>query len=894
MSNLSESWDSVYEGAKKAIDWVQSTRTESPRVASEATSLIESLRRLRVMARKLGHSSEHPVSVGFFGLSQAGKSYLISSLAADDEGKLTTTFDGQELDFMDHINPTGGGKEATGLATRFTKRADVGIKGYPIELRLFSEIEIVKILVNSFFNDFNSNKLLYEPDQQKINKLIKELTPKAQKEYVPGIVEEDIVDLQDYCNNNFAKSVSVYKANYWTKAAQLAPHLSLEDRAELFSILWYGEKLHELTETYVQFSKILASLGHPEFVYAPIDVLVQKNEDGTFSKTSSIMNVDMVERLGKPADNISVDVLPISYKGEQGKAVNISLAQLAILTTEFIFPLKNEPRCDVVNKIDLLDFPGYRGRLELVEFDENENSIGKVILRGKVAYLFESYTDSQEMNILIMCTPSDAQLEINDVGPVLEKWIDKIQGETPQIRAKRLPALLWAFTKFDKRTEVSINTAEENLKQSWGGEGLLKQTLLERFGNFVWVRNWADGKPFNNIFLVRKPGYSGGFIETADGRDVKYMEAQMPKMEVLRSTFIENSDIQKFVANPDEKWDAMLKLNDGGMEYLSQYLDKISDPSIKFNRLTEQLNREIENVVRRFGAWYEGEGDRAVEDKKRIANDIYALLRQQAGILGEFLDNLTLPQETIRSLYFTVDFQEVKDGEDTSSSSTDFSFDGMDGIDLFEDVPTSATSNEAKKTNIAEFSQSVFDGWVDHLRGLTADENFLRYFNLSVQNKSIIDNFISEMITAAVRLKLLEKLSDTFYETERAGHKREQLASRQVINAYTHIADFISWLGFGDIAIEDRPLSKIRPSKSLFEPPVFETTPNNDKIPLLSETPEKFTMIYLMDWFTALAEITVGNAGHKVDREISPAMNTLLGEILNQFEAARIEDAVEV
>lgn len=891
MSKLSESWDSVYDGAKKAIDWVQAARNESPRVASEANSLIESLRRLRVMARKLGYSSEHPVSVGLFGLSQAGKSYLISSLAADDQGKLTTTFDGQKLDFMDHINPTGGGKEATGLATRFTKRADVGIKGYPIELRMFSEIEIVKILVNGFFNDFDHDKLLYQPDQQMINKLVKELTPKVQSDYVAGVAEEDIVDLQDYCNNNFARSVTVYKANYWSKAAQLAPHLSIEDRAKLFSILWYGEKFPELTETYILFAKILSSLGHPEFVYAPLDVLVQETEDGNLSKASSIMNVNMVERLGKPEDNYKVDVIPVSWKGELGQPVNISLAQLAILTTELIFPLENEPRCDVVNKVDLLDFPGYRGRMKIVTFDQGDNTVGQVILRGKVAYLFESYTDSQEMNILIMCTPSDAQLEINDVGPVLEKWIDKTQGETAEIRGKRLPSLLWAFTKFDKRTEVSINTSEENLKQSWGVDGLLKQTILERFGHYNWVKNWSRGKPFDNVFLVRKPGYSGGFIETSEGRDVKYMDSQMPKMDILRSTFIQNPDIQKYVANPEEKWDAMLKLNDGGMEYLSEYLDKVSDPSLKFNRLTEQLNREIENVVRRFGAWYEGEGDRAVEDKKRIANDIYALLRQQAGILGEFLDNLTLPQETIRSLYFAVDYQDVEDGEDKSSGNTDFSFDGMEGFNLFDDAPTPAANTETKKSNIALFSQSVFDGWVEHLRGLTSDESFLRYFNLSVQNKNIIDNFISELITAAVRLQLLEKLSDKFRETERAGHKREQLASRQVTNAYTHIADFISWLGFGDIAIADRPLSKIRPGKSLFEPPVFKTTPNNDKIPLLSETPEKFTLIYLMDWFTALAEITVGNAGHRAEREISAALNTLLGQILNQFEDARIEDA---
>lgn len=79
------------------------------------------------------------------------------------------------------------------------------------------------------------------------------------------------------------------------------------------------------------------------------------------------------------------------------------------------------------------------------------NPVSQLILRGKVAYLFERYTDSQEMNILIVCTPSTKQSDVNSVGPVLERWIHKTQGESPEQRAERKPGLLWAITMFDMR-----------------------------------------------------------------------------------------------------------------------------------------------------------------------------------------------------------------------------------------------------------------------------------------------------------------------------------------------------------------------------------------------------------------------------------------------------------
>ena len=43
--------------------------------------------------------------------------------------------------------------------------------------------------------------------------------------------------------------------------------------------------------------------------------------------------------------------------------------------------------------------------------------------------------------------------------------------------------------------------------------------VLERFKTLEWIGNW-DGKPFNNMFLVRKPGVPSILFAQENGREV--------------------------------------------------------------------------------------------------------------------------------------------------------------------------------------------------------------------------------------------------------------------------------------------------------------------------------------------------------------------------------------
>ncbi|TSJ88828.1 hypothetical protein FPQ14_09680 [Gilliamella apicola] len=891
MKNLNEqlpkSWEQIYQASAQAIEWVNQTRYSSKRLNNEADNLILDLRRLRNSAKRLGDVSTKSVAVGFFGLSQAGKSYLISALAAGENGKLETVVDNEVLDFIEHVNPVGGGKEATGLVTRFSRTAKGGIANYPLELKLFQEIEIVKILINAYFKDFDQQKVTNKIEYSELNQLIQRIDSKKQNDYTGGITEDDIVELYDYLSENFGNSLEGLKGGYWEKAMLLLPYLSTVDRGALFSVLWGG--INELTTIYVQLTSTLSSLNYANTVYAPLSVLVKDNGDGTKSQIDSIMNVDMLERLNTENDS-SITVKPLN-----GVPTSISLAQLAFLTAELIFPLVNQTRVPTFENVDLLDFPGYRGRLNLISISDVKegNPIAQLLLRGKVAYLFEKYTDSQEMNVLVVCTPSDKQSDVNDVGPVLERWIDKTQGETAEKRATKKAGLLWAITMFDKRIVASLSLSQDNLRNTWGKGGLLQQTILERFGSYDWLSNWSNDGKFNNVFLVRKPGFDVAFlnVDSKTNFELSYNDNYQQEMLMLKNTFVENPDIQEYVNDPEQAWDAMLKLNDGGIGRISQYLEQVAITEVKQQRIVEQLNEKIDYIINmRFDTWYQADSDEELGKKKQIINNVVKELQGKALLLGELLKVLELPDQTIRALYHSShidsDVNNIIGDEVSDNSSNDFGLNT--DFELFPEVNSPLQSQVvANITSESKFAKNVFTAWLEHLRNIVLDKHILQFFSIDQKALSFI---VEELITGANRLKLETSLTEKVLANENVGSKRDDLESRQISSINMLLADFIAWLGFIPGQTNDIPDSRVNQGKPIFSSPLTQFSSQlSHPLPILDEKTKNYSQFAIFDWFIAFAMLAQENVGHHAGREISQEQNSRLGEILTCFKQSQIK-----
>ena len=191
------------------------------------------MRNLRQYARHLnnyGEAAGRRMGVAVFGPSQAGKSTLISSLCKGPGGYLNALFSDVSLDFLREINPEGG-NETTGLVTRFSLDPypqSPDPNGHPVCLRLFTEMDIVKILANTYFAEAEGDSLLRE---EEIKRKLDELESRAGSPI--RLTLDDLEDLAEYVHNLAKKSAygRTLETAFWGKAVPLAQRLKLEDRA---------------------------------------------------------------------------------------------------------------------------------------------------------------------------------------------------------------------------------------------------------------------------------------------------------------------------------------------------------------------------------------------------------------------------------------------------------------------------------------------------------------------------------------------------------------------------------------------------------------------------------------------------------------------------------------
>ncbi|PWD68030.1 type III secretion system effector [Pectobacterium parmentieri] len=877
-----QGWQNIETGAGQAIDWIATVREDAPHLDREADHLTINLRRSRNKARRLAQAAAKPMTVGFFGLSQAGKSYLISALAAGENGNLETQLAGKQLDFLKHINPPGGGKEATGLVTRFSRRGASLREHQQVSLLLFSEVEMGKILANAFIHDFNQEKFNWQYDEKRTHNLLMALAKRRNASRVPGVTEDDVVSLWDYLSRHAGKSQSRLALHYWPQAIALAPWLTPKDRGVLFSVLW-GD-VPELTEAYTQFAQTLQRLGGAPEVRAPLHTLVQE-KDGLLVQHDSIMNVDMLERLNKEPD-VRIDVTPVQ-DGQAGAPVEISLAELAALTVELHIPLLTPPREPLFESVDLLDFPGYRGRLGVESMDdirrevksEDSNPLAQLILRGKVAYLFERYTENQEMNVLVVCTASTKQSDVKEVGDVLNEWINYTQGADTEARGRRLPGLIWALTMFDLRISQGLSHDEAILRQSWGLGGMIKMAMTERFGKFKWMQEWQQGQAFNNTFLVRKPGQITPFIRIENEKEDAIREESKAQLALMRKTFLEDSAVTRYIATPDAAWDAMLSLNDGGMRRMADYLSQVARPEVKLERIAEQLqDMRGELVEGGLGKWYQPEGEEEVAKKNLIAQEILAALKKRNGMHGELLARLVPTRRSLQELYLQQISVEPEEATEEEADFFDIGVDDAFGLD----APVAATHSHE-----TAFARQALQLWINHLRDLPETQAMQNYINLP---RPVIALLVDELITGLLRLKLEDALVSVMTNTEQAGVRRERMVERQVSRVLHVMSNFVTWLGYLTVPETKRPVRPNMQDQAIFTRPVqCDSVQWMDDERLTRLTPQQlnYSAIFIIDWLIGLEALIAENAGHSAGREISVAQNEKLGAIIHRIKTAQ-------
>lgn len=890
---LKQNCELVKDAASQALSWIESTTNES---AANNAGLVKELRKSVVRASKLAKAAERKMCIGVYGASQAGKSYLISTLARNANAPLMARYGSRSVDFIKDINPEGGG-ESTGLVTRFTMdRAANATDEFPIRAALLTELDLTKILANSSVLDIrHEDEIDTRHFEETVLDLLTELEHAAPGSSPTKV--EDIYDLEEYCNQKLIRSPyfqALKRIGFWDKCAALAPELGKDSRKKLFSVLWQDMPL--FNRIYLMLTDALEQIGHATEVYCAPDALFITDGDTWVRDTAkSIINVSALEGLSlsdqNGGDRISVKTLA-------GTTVGVSRAQLGALIAELVISMEHQPH-DFFDNTDLLDFPGARTRSpnenNPKELEQPEKVAG-IYLRGKVAYLFDRYSDEQELTSMLLCV-GDSNQEVAEVPVTVEEWISKTHGIKPEERKNQQISLFFVMTKFDTSFVKAAGKGTDSSRWKTRMDYSLVKAFAEKSPNTRWVNEWTPGKPFQNVFWVRNPYFlqQGLFdYETTDPIvEIGVRKDEQSFVEDIFDGYLKCDEVKKYFKDPAEAFEAAMMANDGGVSYLIDHIRPICSPDLKHNQIRQNVERATQDLLGILAPYYVDSDLAVLSEKKkqeagRVLKSLAVVLKRQK--MGELLNFIRLSGEEAFEVFLgserlanTIVTGSVKDVDQESASvhvySAEDDIEDMLGLGDFEDQDDQAEKHEdtdgpmeglnRKPQDLAEkFVVDLEAAWTSKMAEFADNIGALHYFGLDATTVRTISR---EFMKTAHGRGLFVQLAQLVRDAQQ--HKTENQDSyrwKQVAPVCSMFNEYVATVGYGGVfAAGGSQIRDLRDRDVHIFKPLDEVGAHT--------LPEKFSSSYksrFVDWSNAVqatirenAKIDAGIAGDSEDNE---------------------------
>lgn len=879
---LAEQCEKIAQTLQEATHWI----ADNPqRVGQNSAGLQRELRKQQLLARNLAIAARRKMAVSVFGPSQAGKSYLVSALARPGTKPVMANFAGASVNFIEKINPEGG-RESTGIVTRFTlDRSSAANAEYPVELRLLTQTDLVKIIGNTYYADCCQDDFP-DPAPEDIAQRLTTLAAKAASSAVDHLKEDDIYDLEEYFWRYFRGMgrVKVLKnVQFWSEAAQLAPRLRPADRAQLFALLW-GD-VEPFTKLYLRLYTALEKLGFAANVCCPLAALMPRE--------MSIIDVQMLQGLGNDgADKVAV------LAGTH--SVELPRAEVTALTAELKIVLEQAP-CGIdgtpyafFQHTDLLDFPGARSREQIKQLPDHLRShpdaLSGFFLRGKVAYLFERYCAEQELTSMLLCIGPGNQ-EVHSLPDMVNDWIASTHGASSTERQGAPVSLFLILSKFDMEFEQKAG-ASDDPKQRWSIR--LHSSLLDFFGKqHEWPQQWDSSGGFRNTFWLRNPNFKQKAIFDYDGDQERQIRpSEQEYIAKLGHGFVDNPDVCKHFKNPQQAWDAAMLLNDGGIGYLVQQLAPVCQPELKRQQVARRLQDLISSVNGRLAGYYVSDDTEAERNKKQTLGKALARKLVNCAVgqrFGAFLSKLYVDDELLYDLYFQVERTPSSDDENAATvhqpEVLGAQVDADSLLDLFsDDVPDAATDAAARPAPImdaaARYASAVIAQWLSRLRELSADKPAQAYFGLNAEEFSAL---VHELDSGAARLKLRDSIAAAVRDASHFHNiERQKLAWKQAALAAALLNTYINYLG---IDVHGQISSRPHISITGHQRPIFAPRPSFDDVPQLEPKPLPYDRDFYADWLYALTLLIQGNVAGALASAADVAQNQRLGILLKALSA---------
>ncbi len=651
--------------------------------------------------------------------------------------------------------------------------------------------------------------------------------------------------------------------DYWDDAVALAGDLDVRDRAILFSPLWGG--FERMTELYVTLVTALDKLGHPSDAFSAMEALIPRSK--------SIIDVETLLGLGKD------DADTLDMRTMRGAPVALPRAVVTALTAELRLTIPEKP-WEFFGTADLLDFPGARNRnpVDMEEFLKKDDALKELMVRGKVAYLFDRYVAEQELtSIFLVMKPSNQ--DITGLPALIADWIDRTHGGTAALRQGRPTLLFLVFSWFNLHLERKPGEEGDGLAERFKSrlDGAIKG-FLGKDPKRDWTSNWAGGTPFRNSFWLRDPTFSGATFE-ADGdiknganeTGVKADEAD--RLDRMRSEALKLDEVQKHFAEPETAWDRAMVLNDGGTSYLADSLAPVCTPDVK----TRQIAARIDDLRSQMAAQLEkfhlsDDGEKRLAERREVAFDIIlsietvadrrrlsSLIRVLQVDEGYLQDHL---RRASRKAAHDPKAEPVPSAPPARASSRFGNIRGAAQTEVVEEAP------RVQDKALLQ-AEEMIAAWIAVIGQHAENERIARDLGIATD---LLREIVRELAKAARRTDLASRIANEI-RLYSFPEDRDRAILRNAVIGAKRISEFASELGFTGRPEAERAVTlNGDASRVVFERPPFVSS----KLDLPRE-PNPPAEDFLMDWGFGLKGLVDENAMSNKGQQVNWKQNAALG-----------------
>lgn len=663
---------------------------------SRRDETFKNLINVRRKLKRLCFSLERNPAIAAFGESQKGKSYVISSLLArqGQQFMVTDPITGEVYNFVEQLNPLTRDTEATGVATCFTSYYEVPDKHYPVLINVLSVADVLQILCDTAYNDVNRHSII---DQEDIDEFMQALerrykgAPRVQS----YLDEDDVMNIRQYVEEHIggAKAKELLDSCFFDVLARIVPKVQPREWSQIMSKMWYDNS--DITRLFVGLLRGYETLSFSNRVYIPISALL--NTTTTLMSSSCLQRIDVSMSITGNTDlNLGTDLIT----NEQIVIKGFSKSILSALTAEVVFQVPQETiteelsycfdgitgdtnrqrllskgwnkkvHKDFLNTVDIFDFPGARAALELSEEQINVELNNKMLLRGKVRYLFNKYNDERLINVLMLCH-DHMQNGPTVIPGLVERWVKQNVGASSRERTafldKSIVSPLFVIaTKFNIDMSRSVQSGGDDLiDKRW--EDRYRKVLYEQVlqaNSLTWFDNWTERGGFRNTYLLRDYKFSGekgnrlfdGF--EINGKETGEIDADFHNK--LRNSFTKSADVKKFFDDPELAWDAAATMNNDGATRIIENLGIVASNAkesrlYKYQAEVKGLHSQILQLMQEY---YHDDNEenvlqKAIARSGAIIAELDVVCGKDNYFFGRMMQNLQISENYVFDFYYS-------------------------------------------------------------------------------------------------------------------------------------------------------------------------------------------------------------------------------------------------